>query len=758
MQASSPSSGSLNNSTSASSDPPPLPPRSDEAVCALYYLALLTAIIVAVLCALGRQWVRKLGMMPDVIGWKARTLYHVERMERAEKWIKVLMEVIYRLLLLSIGLFLAGLLYQLWNLASSFEETATILMATWALGVILVAGILITMIATTFHAIRYEGSVFEGPLSKLVVAFIMRHSRPEASEASTQSKPFRHFEGGRGCEHRSHHIELCDWECPLEESREAVEPLRLRPSRWLKEMPMGVRAKAVLVERMWQRTKRWIQSLRIQVERDSMDKLADIYFRRIADAGDPHLLERAVPSFSCATWVQHGDGSLDQFRKAYNRLKATDLSLRARETLNVQVSRFSSWLQVRRKEFETSRARRRHDEGHFGSILGQSEEAYDEAEEDRRTVELTKFLLGQYRQDIYSFFDSSYVETCTDILDILTCPFDSDELVAKCLCIFDQPKYLGNHEDIFRYAVNHCIACLRSEGEDTVRRILSHVDRYSVIISFIRSTYYSDDFDDILKVVIGGYSNDVLIHVNNYLDEPRGWSNIDPRSLSSVIRLTTGLPSRFPSGIDFSPIIAHLCQYPEKNSWRTASDALVDYLKRHNISTLSNHAGVYMFLSHCVDREFPLRGADARYYCASEESRRIARNLLIRYDALFRRYQPPPILRSQPPQSPRPDDSSPSFPLPEDESTLFQLQIDRLINQGHRQGSLEDARNILNDGHPEPTDILLGPAEIRFASLRMPGHSRSGPDLPNGPPRQHELNITFGSQGPHIIFERVAED
>ncbi|KZS88783.1 hypothetical protein SISNIDRAFT_489817 [Sistotremastrum niveocremeum HHB9708] len=533
-QALSPSPSSPSNSFSLASGPPPLPARSDEAVCALYYLSLITAIIVAVLCALGRQWVRKLTMMPDIIGWKARTLYHVERMERAERWIKFLMEVIYRLLLLSIALFLAGLLYQLWNLSSSSSETATILMATWALGVILVSAIAITMSATTFHAIRYEGSVFEGPLSKLVVAVIMRHSGSKTSEASTQSKPLHHREGERA-HHSRRRMESCDLECSPEEYWGPVGQSKPRHGRSLKEM--GARMRAVLVERMWQRTKKCIQSLRIEVDRDSMDKLADIYFRRIADAGDPHLLERAVPSFSCATWVQHGDGSMDQFRKAYNRLKATDLSVRARQSLDVQVSRFSSWLRVRRKEIEASRANRRQEEWHPGSILGQSEEANDEAEEDRRTVELTKFLLEQHRQDIYSFFDVSYVETCTDILNILTCPFDSDELIAKCLCVFDQPKYLGDHQEIFKYAVIRCISRLRSGAEDAVRRILSHVDRYSVIISFIRSTYYSDDFDDILKVVIGGYSNDVLIHVNNYLDEPRGWSNIDPRSLSSVIRL-----------------------------------------------------------------------------------------------------------------------------------------------------------------------------------------------------------------------------
>ncbi|KZT32003.1 hypothetical protein SISSUDRAFT_1067278, partial [Sistotremastrum suecicum HHB10207 ss-3] len=141
----SPDSGTSGNSTSNASQAPPLPPRSAEAVCALYYLSLITAIIIAVLCALGRQWVRKLTTKPKLNSWRERTLWHMHRMKRAEGWLRALMEVLYWFLLLSIGLFMSAILYQLWNLSNSFEERATVLVATWGVGVVLVSGIAVTM-------------------------------------------------------------------------------------------------------------------------------------------------------------------------------------------------------------------------------------------------------------------------------------------------------------------------------------------------------------------------------------------------------------------------------------------------------------------------------------------------------------------------------------------------------------------------------------------------------------------------------------
>ncbi|KZS95594.1 hypothetical protein SISNIDRAFT_483820 [Sistotremastrum niveocremeum HHB9708] len=133
---SSPSGDVTNNSTIS---PSLLPPKSEHNVCALYYLALITAMCNVVLCVVGRQWVGKLLSRPGGRTHCERTMRHEKRKELAHGWIKPLVAVLYWSLLLSIGVFIAGLLYQLRNLSTSFDESAPILETTWSLGILLAA-------------------------------------------------------------------------------------------------------------------------------------------------------------------------------------------------------------------------------------------------------------------------------------------------------------------------------------------------------------------------------------------------------------------------------------------------------------------------------------------------------------------------------------------------------------------------------------------------------------------------------------------
>lgn len=123
----------------------------------------------AVLCVIGRQWVSKLLSRPVGKTHRERTMRHEERKRLAYGWIKPLVSLLYWSLLLSIGLFIAGLLYQLRNLSTSFDQTATILEATWSLGICLASGIIALISATALHAIRFDTSPFEGLVSKLMV-------------------------------------------------------------------------------------------------------------------------------------------------------------------------------------------------------------------------------------------------------------------------------------------------------------------------------------------------------------------------------------------------------------------------------------------------------------------------------------------------------------------------------------------------------------------------------------------------------------
>ncbi|KZS95597.1 hypothetical protein SISNIDRAFT_464597 [Sistotremastrum niveocremeum HHB9708] len=163
-----PSSPSSNSTVSA----PPLPPKPAQNVCALYYLALISAMCNAVLCVLGRQWVGKLLSRPTGKTHKERTIRHEVRKELAYTWLRPLVVVLYWSLILSIGLFLSGLLYQLRNLSTSFQQPAPILETTWRLGIVLATSIVTALAATTIHATKFEGSPFEGVFSTLVVVFI----------------------------------------------------------------------------------------------------------------------------------------------------------------------------------------------------------------------------------------------------------------------------------------------------------------------------------------------------------------------------------------------------------------------------------------------------------------------------------------------------------------------------------------------------------------------------------------------------------
>ncbi|KZS88220.1 hypothetical protein SISNIDRAFT_498101 [Sistotremastrum niveocremeum HHB9708] len=278
-------------------------------------------------------------------------------MRRAEKWIKVLMEVLYWLLLASIGLFMTGLLFQLRNLATSFEGRATILLATWEVGVVLAAGIAATMIGTTYHAVRYEASVFEGLVSRAIVGDIdiglaKGLKVTYGTLQNLSSRGWRKI-GGPVVMKRAKRgwamIKRMVWSKGESKSDErlgdASGDQSSEPSQW-------IRATQPLRNGL-----EWIQTCRIKVKRDSLDELMNAYLELIADASDPILLERAAASFRYRDWVQlqHGDGMMDQLGKVYSRLMATDTSFRVRETVNAQISRFSAWIPERRKQMERNR-------------------------------------------------------------------------------------------------------------------------------------------------------------------------------------------------------------------------------------------------------------------------------------------------------------------------------------------------------------------------------------------------------------------
>ncbi|KZT36929.1 hypothetical protein SISSUDRAFT_912380 [Sistotremastrum suecicum HHB10207 ss-3] len=607
------------------------PSRSAEAICALYYLSLIIAILIGVLCALGRQWVRKLTIKPTVQSWRARTMWHVERMQRAEIWLKLLMEILYRLLVLSIALFMAGLLYQLRNLADSFGGRATILLRAWELGIVLTSCIAFTMCGTTYHAVRYEASVFDGMVSKVILGDedigLTTGLKSVWRSLSARSTSFldrinlAYVTLVASWRTRSRWSEL---RSVYEGGLEAITTLRVpKVWRWKVEWPTCLVGWELLkVVNPITAAQRWIKHHQTRVEYHSLSKWMKTYLELLADASEPALLERAAASFSFSHWVQHGGGTVDDLWTVRTRLSATDTSFRVRETINAQIPRFRAWLQERHKEIEDNRRERRTNEARLRGqvryklhLEALENEARKEDDEEQRTIELTQFLLNQRTDGMSSQFTPTR-DNCADILELIDLPFDV--FVAKCLCIHDRNDHLGDHHDIFHASVNYCEA-LRSRQSEGVAQILSHLDTFSAIRSFILDSQYLPWYDRVLDLIIGDQGIDVLLHLNQFLSKHRDWSTVDPAGVSSVVLLAAGsfqLRS-LPSQIDLSPIIGHIARRPLSFNWCQASKVLIAYLEACDFATLSDLAGVHTFLQRCVDRGF-LADKDEGYQTSGE--------------------------------------------------------------------------------------------------------------------------------------------
>ncbi|KZT33208.1 hypothetical protein SISSUDRAFT_434756 [Sistotremastrum suecicum HHB10207 ss-3] len=294
------------SSSSPSDSPPPLPDISLQNVCILNYLALILAILDAVLSVLGRQWMSKLTTRPEGSTYRERLLRHLAREALAKWWLRILVEGLHIILLGSIGLFMTGLLYQLRNLAGSFDEDAPRLLITWKVGLSFSSVILAVVAAATIHALLHEVSPFGGPFSQLLLNIIMI----------------------------------------LASLVETVGHLLMDLARWLKKHTFQIPWEEIMIVILLLTTiPLWlsyflIEKCGVAFYTNDREKLVGAFMELIADASDPKLLERAVGSFSYVKWFENGEGTADQLEKTETRLLATDTSVRVRETLKARAHDF----------------------------------------------------------------------------------------------------------------------------------------------------------------------------------------------------------------------------------------------------------------------------------------------------------------------------------------------------------------------------------------------------------------------------------
>ncbi|KZT32343.1 hypothetical protein SISSUDRAFT_1067007 [Sistotremastrum suecicum HHB10207 ss-3] len=163
--------------------------------------------------------------------------------------------------------------------------------------------------------------------------------------------------------------------------------------------------------------------------------------------------------------------------------------------------------------------------------------------------------------------------------------------------------------------------------------ILSHVDLFSAVRSFVLAHGYYSSYQNVLKFIINDRGTEVLRFLNEFLTTPRDWSHVNPEGASAAFVIAAGFPPQFPSDLDISPIIAHIGRNQSRYNRREVSDASIAYLVECNISALSERTGVHEFLQHCVVPVF--RDKDGVLYYNSEETRHSARTLLDQHQALF---------------------------------------------------------------------------------------------------------------------------
>ncbi|KZT32181.1 hypothetical protein SISSUDRAFT_1067129 [Sistotremastrum suecicum HHB10207 ss-3] len=434
----------------------------------------------------------------------------------------------------------------------------------------------------------------------------------------------------------------------------------------------------------------------------------------MAEASDPGLLERAATSFSFSYWVRYGGGTLDDLLSVRTRLNATDTSFRVRETLNVQISRFGLWIKERRKQMEKNRKTRALDEElargahelHIARSKEREEQRKKEEEEARRAIELTKFLLSRREDNISEHFTPKW-ENCADIVRLISLPFD--QFIAECLCINDHNNNLGDHQNIFFYAVNHCINFLNTNKFDDVTRMLSHVDMFSAVRSFALADRYFYWHDRVLKLIIGDHRTDILCFLPQFLRAAPDWSHVHPGGATTVFLIAAGSPPQFPSNLDFSPIIAHIGRHPSWETWRQASETLIAYLGQCDISTLSDPAGIRHFLQQCAHLALSsppyIRSNEIRR--ARRETRRAALALLRQYDTFF---------TSNIPLPPSPPLPSSEFFIPPDFLPSFSAYLGERIRSAIAQSDpttpvitpLDLDSHVHTNTHPpeHPTPIL----------------------------------------------------
>lgn len=507
------------------------------------------------LCVLGKQWAARVVSLPPGKTELERTLAHEQRKALAEGKLIPLMGVLFWTLLLSITLFIIGLLIQLWALAFSCSKPAFILVVAAALGSGLSVLILGIILATTYHASIHDNSPFESPLSSAmrpVLKWLNAHLQQSTADADAavakQSGGDKVDEGG------------------LEDVPDDGTPYETKT-----------------IEKL----------MKIRDNDSENVKALKTFSHLVINTNDPEVLERAAPSFEFSQWQDVWDEQRPVFLAVRGRFLTTDTSIRVKETVHKQLVYFQNWTGWR------------DDEGDWKSDLPESGMTQWCKEECERLVQRSR----ESRQEFFSSW-LFFVSFQKDNADLRFWP-DATDSYEKCVCrvlsTFDQKRSLGDRSNIFLHTVRECRELIRNGSADDVIRMIGR-DRFSFFRSIIRSPeLHFRYFRELVPLLTEGNEEEVLSEMAEFL------SNLSMRTMRRepdvlLEFLAHFIPSlsenfRVPPSLDFSPAISiFLDQRTRLNSYDqdTGCKAFMYYLDHGGFECLSKLESVVAFFKFCA--------------------------------------------------------------------------------------------------------------------------------------------------------------
>ena len=126
-------------------------------------------LITAIISLFGRQWIEHLTKKPEDRSYKDKSKKIDLRLRLANKLLRPVLDTLHPILILSIVLFIVGLLYQLWSISVSAGKPP-VLMLTSTLGCIYITFTGFTSVRSFLHGIREEESPFMTATSEAVAA------------------------------------------------------------------------------------------------------------------------------------------------------------------------------------------------------------------------------------------------------------------------------------------------------------------------------------------------------------------------------------------------------------------------------------------------------------------------------------------------------------------------------------------------------------------------------------------------------------